>query len=200
VLHGVWMLLFITMLGSMVGLVPLTVLAGLLVFVGAKLVNPHHIQELRRRGELPVYLVTVGGVVGINLLAGIALGLGLAVARLLWKLGRVQVDVAKAGDVHQVRVSGALTFVGVPKLSAALAAVPVGAQVELDLAVDTLDHSGYEALESWCQTHKKTGGKVWMESLEEVWTRKSGTTPPRPAAVIAAASPVTNTLSSEGAR
>jgi carbonic anhydrase len=198
-MHGVWMLLFITLLGSMVGLVPLTVLAGLLVFVGAKLVNMHHIQELRRRGELPVYLVTVGGVVGINLLAGIALGLGLAVARLLWKLGRVQVDVARAGDVHQVRVSGALTFVGVPKLSAALDQVPVGAQVELDLAVDTMDHSGYEALASWCQTHHKTGGKVWMEPLEDVWTRKSGITASRSPVALSSPSTTSQSLSSEGA-
>jgi carbonic anhydrase len=51
----------------------------------------------------------------------------------------------------------------------------VGAQVELDLAVETLDHSGYEALESWCQNHRKTGGKVWMEPLEDVWTRRGST-------------------------
>lgn len=193
ILHGVWMLLFVTLLGSWVGLVPLTVLAGLLVFVGAKLVDTHHVRELRRRGELSVYLVTVAGVVGINLLAGIAMGLALAVARLLWRLGRVQVQVQRTGDIHQVRVSGALTFVGVPRLTAALAEVPAGAKVELDLAVETLDHSGYEALESWCQTHRKTGGKVWTEPLEEVWTRKGSTaSAPRPAPMSS------TTISSEG--
>ncbi|HEX5749966.1 MAG TPA: SulP family inorganic anion transporter [Archangium sp.] len=193
ILHGVWMLLFVSLLGAHLGLVPLTVLAGLLVHVGAKLVNLHHIQELRKRGELSVYVVTVAGVVGINLLAGIALGFAVAVARLLWRLGRVQVDVKKQGEVHQVRVGGALTFVGVPQLSSALAAVPTGAHVELDLAVETLDHSGYEALESWCQNHRKTGGKVWMEPLEEVWTRK-GSTPVNKSAVS-----VSPTLSSESA-
>ncbi|MFY0528294.1 SulP family inorganic anion transporter [Archangium gephyra] len=193
-LHGVWMLLFVALLGSYLGLVPLTVLAGLLVYVGAKLVNMHHIQELRKRGELVVYVVTVAGVVGINLLAGIGLGFAVAVARLLWRLGRVQVNVKQEGEIHQVRVGGALTFVGVPQLSIALAAVPNGAQVELDLAVETLDHSGYEALESWCQNHRKTGGKVWMEPLEEVWTRK-GSTPSKSVAPISAST----TLSSEGA-
>jgi carbonic anhydrase len=195
VLHGVWMLLFVTLLASLLGLVPLTVLAGLLVFVGTKLVNMHHIQELRRRGELSVYVVTVAGVVGINLLAGIALGLALAVARLLWRLGTVQVQVQKAGEMHQVRVGGALTFVGVPKLSAALSQVPMGAPVELDLAVETLDHSGYEALASWCQTHRKTGGQVRMEPLEEVWTRKGYSSP---ALHTAAVSPNAS-LSTEGA-
>jgi carbonic anhydrase len=92
-------------------------------------------------------------------------------------------------------VGGALTFVGVPQLSAALAQVPNGAQVELDLAVETLDHSGYEALESWCQNHRKTGGKVWMEPLEDVWTRK-GSTPSNKSPV--SVSPST-TLSTKGA-
>jgi carbonic anhydrase len=193
-MHAVWMLLFVSLLGSYLGLVPLTVLAGLLVHVGVKLVNMHHIQELRKRGELVVYVVTVAGVVGINLLAGIGLGFAVAVGRLLWRLGRVQVDVKQEGEIHQVRVGGALTFVGVPQLSAALAAVPTGAQVELDLAVETLDHSGYEALESWCQNHRKTGGKVWMEPLEDVWTRK-GAAQSKSVAPISAST----TLSSEGA-
>lgn len=195
-LHGVWMLLFLTLLASVLGLVPLTVLAGLLVFVGVKLVNVQHIQELRRRGELSVYVVTVAGVVGINLLAGIALGLALAIGRLLWRLGKVNVQVRQAGDVHQVRVDGALTFVGVPKLAAALAQVPAGSQVELDLAVETLDHSGYEALESWAHTHHKLGGQVRMESLEDVWKRKGNSAEPRAAAAV---SPGTNSLSAEGA-
>jgi len=105
--------------------------------------------------------------------------------------------VRRAGEVHRVRVDGALTFVGVPRLSAALAQVPPGSQVELDLAVETLDHSGYEALESWAQTHRKLGGKVWMESLEEIWKRKgSSASPPTTSAV----SPASHSLSVEGAR
>ncbi|WNG52712.1 SulP family inorganic anion transporter [Archangium minus] len=196
VMHGVWMLLFVSLLGSWLGLVPLTVLAGLLVFVGAKLVDAHHIRELRRRGELPVYLVTVAGVVGVNLLAGIGMGLALAVLRLLWQLGKVQVQVRQEGEVHQVRVSGALTFVGVPKLSTALSQVPAGSQVELDIAVETMDHSGYEALESWCQTHRKTGGKVWMEPLEDVWSRKGAVASSKSAVAVSSAPAA---LSSEGA-
>jgi carbonic anhydrase len=196
VLHAVWMLLFVSLLGAWLGLVPLSVLAGLLIVVGVKLVNVHHIQELHRRGELSVYVATVAGVVGINLLAGIGLGLALAVVRLLWRLGQVQVQVRQEGEVHQVRVEGALTFVGVPKLSAALAQVPAGARVEVDLAVESLDHSGYEALESWCQTHRKTGGKVLMEPLEEVWTRKGA---PSPSTSAPAVSSLSTTLSSEGA-
>jgi carbonic anhydrase len=198
VMHAVWMLLFVTMLGGLVQQVPLTVLAGLLVHVGVKLVNPAHIRELRHRGELSVYLVTVAGVVGINLLAGIGLGLGVAILRLLWRLGHVEVHVQKVGEVHQVRVGGALSFVGVPKLAHALSQVPAGASVELDVAVQSMDHSGYEALESWCQNHRKTGGKVWMESLEEVWSRRGSQAPRAPDAP--SAEPMSNALLSGGAQ
>jgi carbonic anhydrase len=196
-MHGVWLLLFVTLLGSVAGLVPLTVLAGLLVVVGVKLVNVDHIRELHHRGELPVYAVTVAGVVGINLLAGIGLGLLVAMLRLLWHLGSVRVDVRKQGDAYRVNVSGALTFVGVPRLSTALARVPTGAKVELDLALETLDHSGHEALENWCDTHRKTGGSVSSESLEEIWTHK-GTR--RSAASGLAARVSSNNLVSGGAQ
>ncbi|ATB49043.1 SulP family inorganic anion transporter [Corallococcus macrosporus] len=197
-LHGVWLLLFVTLLGSVAGLVPLTVLAGLLVFVGAKLVNVHHIRELQKRGELAVYLVTVAGVVGVNLLAGIGMGLAFAVLRLLWHLGNVKVDVSQqASASYLVRISGSLTFVGVPKLSSALAQIPAGSKVELDLAVQTLDHSGHEALQSWCDTYRKTGGTVFTESLEEVWSRK-GTA--KSSAPVVVEGPNHNSLVSGGAQ
>jgi carbonic anhydrase len=179
-LHGVWLLLFVTLLGSVARLVPLTVLAGLLVMVGVKLVNTHHIRELTRRGEVPVYFVTVAGVVGINLLAGIALGLLVAVLRLLWQLGNIRVDVRKRGETHEVHVAGALTFVGVPRLSSELSKVPAGSTVSVDLSLESMDHSGFEALASWCDTHRKTGGTVRMEPLEDIWARSVARRPSGP--------------------
>lgn len=171
VLHGVWLLAFVTLFGALAGLVPLAVLAGLLVHVGVKLVNPATIRELRVRHELSVYLVTLFGVVGINLLAGIGIGLAFAAIRLLYRLATVKVQVQRADDAHNIHIGGNLTFVGVPRLTSALATVPAGAAVKVDLDVRTLDHSGYEALHSWAQMHSKTGGRVQMEPLEEIWSR-----------------------------
>lgn len=194
-LHGIWLLGFVTLFGTLAGLVPLAVLAALLVHVGVKLVNPVTIRELNRRGEVSVYAITVAGVVGVNLLAGIGIGLAVAAIRLLWRLAHVKVDVQPAGDVHKVHIGGSLTFVGVPKLTTALANVPAGSAVKVDLDVRTLDHSGYEALESWAHTHRKTGGQVHMEPLEEIWTRHGAP------AVPAAASPtLSSSLVSGGAQ
>jgi len=75
-------------------------------------------------------------------------------------------------------VRGAATFVGVPKLTMALAAVPPGTQVDVDLDVDLLDHAAFEALHSWRLAHERTGGKVDMDQLHEVWHPRSDRSSP----------------------
>ncbi|MFN3648717.1 MAG: SulP family inorganic anion transporter [Armatimonadota bacterium] len=173
ILHGVWVLIFVALFPGVITMVPLAALAGLLVYTGIKLVNPHHIRELRRRGELWVYLVTVVAIVSTNLLLGLGIGFGVALARLLWKLTHAEVHVAQNGARWRVTVDGTLTFTAVPKLTTRLAAIPAGAEVEIDLAVRYLDHAGFDALNSWRQTHEKLGGKVHLEQLEEIWERSN---------------------------
>ena len=52
--------------------IPMAVLAGLLVYIGAKLVNLAHVRELHRHGELPVYVVThLSASCSSNLLTGV---------------------------------------------------------------------------------------------------------------------------------
>lgn len=160
ILHGVWMLGFVTLASGLLVKIPLAVLAALLVHVGARLVSAHHIRELRRHGELPIYLATVAGVVFINLLAGIGIGIALAVGRLLLRLGRVNVRLERVDDTYELEVSGSLTFLGVPKLMAALRVLEPGIEVHLHLDVDLLDHAGLDAIESWRATHERIGGRV----------------------------------------
>src|SRR5262249_49951582 len=98
VLHGLWVLLFITQLGFLVSRIPAAVLAGLLLIVGAKLVSLPHIRELYAHKEWPVYLITLLGVVGYNLLAGIGLGIAAALLMLVWRLSRLRTAVKKVGE------------------------------------------------------------------------------------------------------
>src|SRR5690606_20308766 len=75
ILHGVWVLLFTALLAVLIESIPLAALAGLLVHVGAKLVNVAHIREVRKHGDLSLYVVTVVGVVTIDLLTGVLIGI-----------------------------------------------------------------------------------------------------------------------------
>ncbi len=71
VLHGGWVLLFTVLLIGLIELIPLAALAGLLVVIGLRLTKLAHLRSAHRQGELVIYLITVAGVVFLNLLEGV---------------------------------------------------------------------------------------------------------------------------------
>lgn len=169
ILHSVWILLFVVFLGWGIEMIPLCVLAGLLVHVGIRLVDAHHIRRLVTFGEALVYFVTVTGVVVLGLLPGIGVGLALAVVLLLRRLSRTLVEIEGTGGRYHVRIGGSMTFVGIPSLTAALETVPAGSHVDVDLMVDFMDHAAFEALHDWRVSHERLGGKVDIDELHEAW-------------------------------
>lgn len=181
ILHGVWIVLATVAFEPLLRRIPLAALAGLLVFVGSNLVRPHDIKELWHRKELSVYAATFLGVVFINLLAGIGIGVALAIARLLWGFSNVKIEIVDSADSVRVSLRGPLTFVGVPRISAALAGIQPGKQVELVVESDLLDHAAFEALEGFREAYARTGGSVRTSP------RASVPPPPPPAAARDAA-------------
>jgi carbonic anhydrase len=170
VLHGAWVLLFVALLAGVLRAIPLAALAGLLVYVGARLVDLDHIRTVRRHGDLLVYLVTLLGVIVLDLMSGVLLGIGVAVVltlrRLLWAGIRAERDAA--GD-WRIVVEGALAAVSIPRLVSVLGTIPRGATVTLELVVDYLDHAAFDTLSSWQQAHEATGGTVIVEELGHPW-------------------------------
>ncbi len=173
VLHGVWVLLFAVFLGRVVEWIPLSALAGLLVVVGIRLVDISHLRHVRRHGELPVYVVTLVGVVALDLLQGVALGLvtalGLILRRVLWS----NIHLVRSGEVWQVEVEGTLSFVSLPRLSRVLGRIPPGAPVLIELMVDYLDHAVFDHLQAWCTGHERAGGSVTVDEVGHAWFRQS---------------------------
>jgi carbonic anhydrase len=169
VLHAVWILLFVVLLAGVLRAIPLAALAGLLVYVGAKLVDLDHIRTVRRHGDLLVYLVTLLGVLALDLMSGVLLGIGVAailtLRRLLWAGIRVERD----GDGWRIVVEGALAALSIPRLVAVLGTIPRGATVTLELAVEYLDHAAFDTLSTWQQAHEAGGGTVVVEELGHPW-------------------------------
>lgn len=162
VLHGVWILLFSVALVSVVQQIPTAALAGLLIVIGIQLVKLAHIKLARRTGDLLVYAVTVLGVVFLNLLEGVLIGLLLAFALLLWRVVRVAIDARQIPQSQRwmVTIDGSCTFLALPRLSAELAKVPPGADVTVEMTVDFLDHAAFEAIEEWVRQQEHGGGSV----------------------------------------
>ncbi|MEV4460097.1 SulP family inorganic anion transporter [Microbispora sp. NPDC049633] len=170
VLHGVWVLLFTAVFAWMIALIPLEALAALLLFIGVQMVNLGHVRNLRSHREIPIYFVTMAGVVLIGLAEGVAIGLGLAALLALRRLAWVSVDVRQAGERRwRIVVTGSLTFLGVPRLTEALRGIPSGSAVELDLHLDFMDNAAFEALHAWRLEHERAGGVIDVDEPHGEW-------------------------------
>jgi carbonic anhydrase len=169
VLHGVWIAVFAIGLVGLLERIPLAALAGLLVVVGLGLARPADVRAARRHGDLPVYLATAAGVVTLNLLEGVAIGLGVAALAVLRRTLRARVHhapPAAEGEPHRLVLGGTLSFLSLPRVSRALAAVPAGAPVRVELAAGYVDHAVAEHVHDWAarhgaraEVHRKSGAE-----------------------------------------
>lgn len=164
VLHAVWIAVFALALVWVVEMIPLAALAGLLVVVGARLVNLADLRTARQHGELTLYLVTALGVMAMNLLEGVALGLALAALLVLRRAVRARVwhqaPDADSTHKHRVTVDGAVTFLSVPTLSRVLGGIPAGAHTQVDLTAHYVDHAAHDHLHTWVRRQRATGASV----------------------------------------
>lgn len=167
ILHGLWVLLFVGLLGGMVERIPLAALAALVMVVGMQMVNRAHIRHVHRHREFPAYVATVVGVVVAGVLEGVALGVIAAVVMALLRLSRSTVHTYERDGALHVEVHGALTFLSVPRLSRVLDKLPSGEHVVLDLTVDYLDQAAFEAVHTWRNAYVARGGQVEIEEIHD---------------------------------
>ncbi len=169
VLHGLWVLVFAVLLGGLVEQIPLAALAGLLIVMGFQLVKPSDMRDAHARGELWIYVVTIVGVLALNLVEGVMIGLVGALAVILWRVATVHAVAERRGhapdgrELWCVDVRGTLSFLSTPKLVRALNQVPLGQVVEVDLLVDYVDAATEEQLALWQNRYEVAGGTVEVE-------------------------------------
>lgn len=169
ILHGVWILAFVALFGSLLESIPLAALAGLLVHVGVKLVKIKDIKELAQHRELPAYFATLLGVVFIDLIAGVGIGLAISFFMVFRRMATTEVTVSYGGGVTYVKMHGTLTFMNVPRLMKTLNTIPAGERVEMELHADFMDHAAFEAIHSWERSYLDTGGQVAISESHEEW-------------------------------
>ncbi|KKC05233.1 SulP family inorganic anion transporter [Mycobacterium nebraskense] len=160
IMHGVWILLFAVPFAELVEQIPTAALAGLLIVIGIELLKPAHIETALRNGDLAVYLVTILGVVFLNLLHGVMIGLAVAVVATGWRVVRARVEAKPVGDEWHLIIEGACTFLALPRLTGVLATIPERTTVTIHLVANYLDHAAHQAISDWQRRHCATGGNV----------------------------------------
>jgi carbonic anhydrase len=183
VLHGVWILLFASLFTKLVGLIPESALAGLLIVIGVQLVKLAHIKLAWRTGNFAVYVITIVCVVFLNLLEGVAIGLAVAIAMLLTRLVRAPIEAKPYGPDEskhwRVDIDGTLSFLLLPRLTKVLSELPPGSDVRLTLNADYIDEAVSEAISDWRHVHEATGGTVIIVETTPAMMQHAHTSRPK---------------------
>ncbi|MBA4018333.1 MAG: hypothetical protein C0483_14295 [Pirellula sp.] len=168
VMHGVWLLLFVTFLTPVLQLIPTASLAAILVLTGYKLMNFGVAKEMAKygRSELLVYVATVVGVVFVDLLSGVVLGIIVSSLRLLLRFAKLDVSYEKRPDERgaDLRMRGAAVFLKLPMLADRLEEVPSGIVLYVHVEELTeIDHACYELFCNWSKRHEAQGGELIVD-------------------------------------
>ncbi|GAY17187.1 bifunctional SulP family inorganic anion transporter/carbonic anhydrase [Mycobacterium sp. shizuoka-1] len=192
ILHGVWVLVFALPFAGLAQQIPTAALAGLLIVIGIQLVKLTHIKTARRTGDIAVYVTTITGVVFLNLLQGVLLGLALAIVLTVWRVARARIHAEPAEHTDEngattdaddkewrVAVEGSCTFLSLPALHKTLASVPPRTRVTLEVSVDFIDHAAHQVIEDWRRQHEASGGSVLVQEVGAVELRSALAGPPQ---------------------
>jgi len=153
-LHGAWMLGFLCLWPEVLGYIPVASLAAILVYTGWKLVDTARMRDLAKVGRslIFIYACTLVGIVGLDLLKGIGIGLTLSALRLLYVFSHLGVWITKHLDEGKaiMHLRGRATFLLLPRIETCLIKAPETLSLEIDITeLDYIDHACIEYLEGW---------------------------------------------------
>ncbi|WP_370638886.1 SulP family inorganic anion transporter [Croceicoccus sp. Ery5] len=166
IIHGIWILGFVSLLPFVLSEIPMAALGGVLVVTGWKLVSLKHVRHLYSSyGALPavIWTATFVLVVTVDLLTGVLVGLALTLLELIphrrsLKLGFDKNDEGEECDVH---LSGSCTFVSLTGLTRKLEDIPGTRPVRVNLAnVQGFDHTSAEQFKEWVGRRRKLGHPI----------------------------------------
>ena len=93
IMHGIWIIFFVTLFPQVLNFIPQASLAGILVYTGYKLVDVKAAKYLYHlsKGEFAIYLITLISILFTNLFEGILIGFGAAIAKSVFKMLKVHI-------------------------------------------------------------------------------------------------------------
>ncbi len=168
VLHGLWLLVFVAGMATLLRLIPTSSLAAILVYTGYKLVDIKAVKRLAEYGkaEVIIYFATLVTIVVWDLLTGVIVGVFLSGIRLLYTFSQLdtELQINDKENSSTLHLKGAATFVGLPKLATVLEQVPQGRELHVNITqLDYIDHACLDLLMSWSKTHENTGGRLYID-------------------------------------
>ena len=138
VLHGILLVVCVLAIPGLLNAIPLSSLAAFLIVTGFKLASATLIRQMWSGGinQFLPFIITVAGIVFIDLLSGLLIGMGVGLGFVLkgaiqtpYKL---QPEEGAGSNTFRLRLSHQVTFLNQAKLNKTLDELPSGSHVILD--------------------------------------------------------------------
>lgn len=138
IMHGFFILLAIVFIPYALNRIPLSSLAAVLIYTGYKLTSPKIYKTIYQQGldRFIPFIVTIIGIVAVDLLAGILLGLFISLFFILKTNSQSRIDIIKEinpnGTVNRIVLPQQITFLNKASLVAELNSIPNGSHLIID--------------------------------------------------------------------
>jgi MFS superfamily sulfate permease-like transporter len=149
IMHGVFLLLSVAFIPSVIRLIPLSALAAILIYTGYKLAKPAIFKELYKKGldQFIPFAVTVLAIIFTDLLIGILIGIGVGLFFVMHSNFKTALLVVNDNNKYLFRLRKDVSFLNKPILKAKLEEVPKNASVLIDIArADFIDKDVIEVI------------------------------------------------------
>jgi MFS superfamily sulfate permease-like transporter len=158
ILHGVILLICVMIIPQVLNMIPLASLAAILFMVGYKLAKPELFKAMYKLGKTSFipFIVTIVGIVAIDLLVGIGLGLMVAICFILYHNYKKPFlfDASKHYQDGRLHLSFAedVTFINKASIQRTLAEIADGSRVVLDASKTiSMDHDVREIIKEFIE-------------------------------------------------
>ncbi|MGS0895488.1 SulP family inorganic anion transporter [Burkholderia stagnalis] len=176
IVHGMLLLASVFALTGLINLIPLASLAAILIHTGLKLAKPALFRSVIKQGPAAFvpFAATVAGVLAVDLLFGIALGLVCSVLAIAVANLKSPVTLAQHDDHFLLSFRKDVSFLGKVQVKHHLRHIPDRAAVIIDATrADYIDHDVLELLDAFVAEAPRRGIAVEF---------RRPSPPPRPAA------------------
>ena len=176
IIHGLFLLISVILIPTLLNMIPLSVLAAILFIVGYKLAKPALFKKMYDLGwkQFVPFIVTVIGIIFTDLLVGIGLGLAVGIVVILLKSYQnshfLHIEDNSNGK-HQIKMTLAeeVTFFNKGAIMKELEGLPRDTYLELDLMnTRYLDYDIIEILEDFSNKAKERNIDVKLVSKRGV--------------------------------
>lgn len=157
IIHGILILLSIVIIPNLLNLIPLATLAAILMVVGYKLAKPALFMKMYKQGldQFIPFVVTIVGILFTNLLAGIGIGMAVAVFIILrnnYKVASRIEHITGSSSEKKIRLilSEDVTFLNKASIQGTLSQIPDNSKLEIDASnTHFIHHDVVEIIEDF---------------------------------------------------